>query len=178
MTFPTRLPGTSEPRNTPAPEPLSLPCSQDLLQEPPAASVGAEHPPPVSIWEHLQMHLSLSMSLVLKSLPGWLMLLSLPAVPDRPFRWILRAGRGDTEACRGARGGQCRKPPSTSGKGMSSGQCVATWCKQEQAYHQPLTQMNAPRKAAGASQPRGTFLPPPDKQWGTRDGGWVRPGRD
>lgn len=56
--------------DTPAPEPLSLRCSQDLLWETPAASVGAEHPPPVSIWEHLQMHLSLSMSLVLKSLPG------------------------------------------------------------------------------------------------------------
>lgn len=96
--------------DTLAPEPLSLLCSQDL-RETPAASVGAEHPPPVSIWEHLQMHLSLSMSLVLKSLPGWLMLLSLPAVPDRPFRWILRVGRGDTEACRGGRGGQCRKPP-------------------------------------------------------------------
>lgn len=37
--------------------------------------------PPKSICEHLQTHLSLSTSFVLKSLPGWPMLLVLPAVP-------------------------------------------------------------------------------------------------
>ena len=37
------------------------------------------------------MHLSLSASFVLKSFPGWLMLLILPAVPVRPLRWILWA---------------------------------------------------------------------------------------
>lgn len=42
--------------------------------------------PPVSICEHLQMHLSLSASFVLKSFPGWLMLLILPAVPVSPLR--------------------------------------------------------------------------------------------
>lgn len=51
--------------------------------------------PPVSICAHLQMHRSLSASLVLKSLPGWLMLLILPADPVRPFRWILGAWRGE-----------------------------------------------------------------------------------
>lgn len=56
----------------------SLPCSQSPLQ------IGCL--PPVSIWEHLQMHLSLSESFVLKSLPGWLMLLILPAVPVSPVR--------------------------------------------------------------------------------------------
>lgn len=49
----------------------------------------------MSIWAHLQMHRSLSTSLVLKSLPGWLMLLILPADPVRPFRWILGARRGE-----------------------------------------------------------------------------------
>lgn len=46
----------------------------------------SNHQPPVSICEHLQIHLSLSASFVLKSFPGWLMLLILPAVPASPLR--------------------------------------------------------------------------------------------
>lgn len=66
----------------------------------PSLLQGPGHPdrrrlPPVSICAHLQMHRSLSASLVLKSLPGWLMLLILPADPVRPFRWILGAQRGE-----------------------------------------------------------------------------------
>lgn len=37
--------------------------------------------PPVVSCEHLQTHLSLSASFVLKSFPGWARLLILPAVP-------------------------------------------------------------------------------------------------
>lgn len=59
----------------------------------------------MSICAHLQMHRSLSASLVLKSLPGWLMLLILPADPVRPFRWILGAWRGEE----GDERGLCRR---------------------------------------------------------------------
>lgn len=45
--------------------------------------------PPVVSCEHLQTHLSLSLSFVLKSLPGCPMLLILPAVPLKPLRCIL-----------------------------------------------------------------------------------------
>lgn len=50
--------------------------------------------PPVVSCEHLQTHLSLSASFVLKSLPGCPMLLILPAVPLQPLRCILQNGKG------------------------------------------------------------------------------------
>lgn len=56
--------------------------------------------PPVNICEHLQIHLSLSASFVLKSFPGWLMLLILPAVPVSPLSWILQKCRTEKQIIR------------------------------------------------------------------------------
>lgn len=115
----------------------------------PSLLQGPGHPdrvclPPVSICAHLQMHRSLSASLVLKSLPGWLMLLILPADPVRPFRWILGAQRGeegDERVCADVKHfPQSSRLPEAPARTCphQPGPSILARDKQEPAYHRVL----------------------------------------